>query len=126
VTYIFALWFRVRFASFARTTSNAAWARPTEKSRCPDGSCCVELGIVNHSIEWDRLRANRPAVKAPHNRNRHEPTTDRRRSLKQARSVGVESIDRMYLNVYVPQLQAVEGSLKFIRIDRGHSSLNFP
>ena len=26
----------------------------------------------------------------------------------------VESIDRMYLNVYVPQLQAVEGTLKFI------------
>ena len=32
----------------------------------------------------------------------------------------VESIDRMYLNVYVPQLQAVEGTLKFIRIYRGH------
>ena len=30
-----------------------------------------------------------------------------------------ESIDRMYLNVYVPQLQAVEGTLKFIRIHRG-------
>ena len=32
----------------------------------------------------------------------------------------VESIDRMYLNVYVPELQAVEGALKFIRIHRGH------
>src|SRR5215471_6947007 len=32
----------------------------------------------------------------------------------------VESIDRMYLNVYVPQLQAVEGTWKFIRIHRGH------
>src|SRR5882724_7128017 len=32
----------------------------------------------------------------------------------------VESIDRTYLNVYVPQLQAVEGTLKFIRIHRGH------
>ena len=32
----------------------------------------------------------------------------------------VESIDRMYLNVYVPQLQAIEGTLKFIRIHRGH------
>jgi hypothetical protein len=32
----------------------------------------------------------------------------------------VESIDRMYLNVYVPELQAVEGTLKFIRIHRGH------
>jgi len=26
----------------------------------------------------------------------------------------------MYLNVYVPQLQAVEGTLKFIGIHRGH------
>jgi hypothetical protein len=32
----------------------------------------------------------------------------------------VESIDRMYLNVYVPQLQSIEGTLKFIRIHRGH------
>jgi hypothetical protein len=32
----------------------------------------------------------------------------------------VESIDRMYLNVSVPQFQAVEGTLKFIRIHRGH------
>jgi hypothetical protein len=32
----------------------------------------------------------------------------------------VEGIDRMYLNVYVPVLQAVEGVLKFIRIHRGH------
>jgi len=32
----------------------------------------------------------------------------------------VESIDRMYLHVYVPQLQAVQGTLKFIRIHRGH------
>ena len=32
----------------------------------------------------------------------------------------VEGIDWMYLNVYVPVLQAVEGVLKFIRIHRGH------
>src|SRR5579859_3710786 len=32
----------------------------------------------------------------------------------------LEGIDRMYLNVYVPTLQAVEGVLKFIRIHRGH------
>src|SRR5436309_10474516 len=32
----------------------------------------------------------------------------------------LEGIDRMYLNVYVPMLQAVEGVLKFIRIHRGH------
>jgi len=31
----------------------------------------------------------------------------------------LEGIDRMYLNVYVPVLQAVEGVLKFIRIHRG-------
>jgi hypothetical protein len=32
----------------------------------------------------------------------------------------LEGIDRMYLNVYVPVLQAVEGVLKFIRIHREH------
>ena len=32
----------------------------------------------------------------------------------------IDCIDRMYLNVYVPQLQAIEGTLKFIRIHRGH------
>ena len=32
----------------------------------------------------------------------------------------LEGIDRMYLNVYVPVVQAVEGVLKFIRIHRGH------
>src|SRR5450631_3792871 len=32
----------------------------------------------------------------------------------------LEGIDRMYLNVFVPVLQAVEGALKFIRIHRGH------
>src|SRR6201996_2627073 len=32
----------------------------------------------------------------------------------------LEGIDRMYLNVYVPVLQAVEGVLKFIRIHHGH------
>jgi hypothetical protein len=31
----------------------------------------------------------------------------------------LEGIDRMYLNVFVPVLQAVEGVLKFIRIHRG-------
>src|SRR5260370_38271719 len=34
--------------------------------------------------------------------------------------VELEGIDRRYLNVYVPVLQAVEGVLKFIRIHRGH------
>lgn len=32
----------------------------------------------------------------------------------------LEGIDRMYLNVYVPVLQALEGVLKFIRVHRGH------
>lgn len=32
----------------------------------------------------------------------------------------VEGIDRMYLNVYVPRLQIVEGVLGFIRCHRGH------
>ena len=32
----------------------------------------------------------------------------------------LEGIDRMYLNVFVPVLQAVEGVLKFIRIYCGH------
>lgn len=32
----------------------------------------------------------------------------------------LEGIDRMYLNVFVPVLQAMEGALKFIRIHRGH------
>lgn len=32
----------------------------------------------------------------------------------------VEGIDRMYLNVYVPRLQTVEGVLGFIRAHRGH------
>ena len=32
----------------------------------------------------------------------------------------VEGIDRMYMNVYVPRLQTVEGVLGFIRLHRGH------
>lgn len=40
--------------------------------------------------------------------------------LRQHVVLEVESLDRMCLNVYVPQLQAVEGTLKFIRVHRGH------
>jgi hypothetical protein len=40
--------------------------------------------------------------------------------LRKHVALEVEGIDRMYLNVYVPTLQAVEGVLKFIRIHRGH------
>jgi hypothetical protein len=32
----------------------------------------------------------------------------------------LEGIDRMYLNMYVPRLQTVEGVLGFIRRHRGH------
>jgi hypothetical protein len=32
----------------------------------------------------------------------------------------LEGIDRMYLNVYIPRLQTVEGVLGFIRRHRGH------
>lgn len=40
--------------------------------------------------------------------------------LKQHVNLEVEGIDRMYLNVYVPRLQVVEGVLGFIRRHRGH------
>src|SRR5215472_3045638 len=79
--------------------------------------------MVNHSVVWDRRKANRLAVKAPRNRSRDERTTDCRRGIEQARGVGGgehRSDVPQCLNVYVPQLQAVEGTLKFIRIHRGH------
>jgi hypothetical protein len=40
--------------------------------------------------------------------------------LKQHVTLEMEGIDRMYLNVYVPRLQVVEGVLGFIRRHRGH------
>lgn len=40
--------------------------------------------------------------------------------LKDHVTLEVEGIDRMYLNVYVPRLQIVEGVLGFIRQHRGH------
>ena len=40
--------------------------------------------------------------------------------LKAHVTLEVEGIDRMYLNVYVPRLQIVEGVLGFIRQHRGH------
>jgi hypothetical protein len=40
--------------------------------------------------------------------------------LKQHVTLEVEGIDRLYLNVYVPRLQIVEGALGFIRRHRGH------
>ena len=41
--------------------------------------------------------------------------------LKEHVALEVEGIDRMYLNVYVPRLQIVEGVLGFIRRHRGYS-----
>jgi len=40
--------------------------------------------------------------------------------LKQHVTLELEAIDRLYLNVYVPRLQIVEGALGFIRRHRGH------
>ena len=40
--------------------------------------------------------------------------------LKEHVSLEVEGIDRMYLNVYVPQLQREEGVASFFRFHRGH------
>ena len=40
--------------------------------------------------------------------------------LREHVTLEVEGIDRMYLNVYVPRLQIVEGVLGFIRRHRGH------
>jgi DNA-binding HxlR family transcriptional regulator len=41
--------------------------------------------------------------------------------LTQHTTLEVESIDRMYLNVYVPQLQHVGGVVHFLRKHRGHA-----
>ncbi len=41
-------------------------------------------------------------------------------NLKEHVTLEVEGIDRMYLNVYVPRFQIVEGVLEFIRRDRGY------
>src|SRR5215510_2297031 len=38
--------------------------------------------------------------------------------LKEHVELEIESIDRMYLNVFVPRLQIVEGALRFIRQQR--------
>jgi hypothetical protein len=40
--------------------------------------------------------------------------------LQEHVTLEAEGIDRMYLNVYVPRLQIVEGVLGFIRLHRGH------
>jgi hypothetical protein len=41
--------------------------------------------------------------------------------LREHTTLEVESIDRMYLNVYVPQLQAERGAAHFFRAHRGHT-----
>jgi hypothetical protein len=35
--------------------------------------------------------------------------------------LGLEGIDRMYLNLYVPQLQRELGVVSFFRFHRGHT-----
>ena len=40
--------------------------------------------------------------------------------LRQHVTLEVESIDRMYLNTYVPRLQLVEGVLGFLKKHRGY------
>jgi hypothetical protein len=40
--------------------------------------------------------------------------------LKDHVTLEVEGIDRMYLNVYVPQLQREQGVASFFRVHRGH------
>jgi len=40
--------------------------------------------------------------------------------LKELVTLEVEGIDRMYLNVYVPQLQREQGVASFFRVHRGH------
>ena len=40
--------------------------------------------------------------------------------LKEHVTLEVEGIDRMYLNVYIPQLQREQGVASFFRFHRGH------
>lgn len=40
--------------------------------------------------------------------------------LKEHVTLKMEGIDRMYLNVYVPQLQREQGVASFFRVHRGH------
>src|SRR5882724_3718595 len=40
--------------------------------------------------------------------------------LAQHLTLEVESIDRMYLNIYIPQLQREQGVASFFRFHRGH------
>jgi hypothetical protein len=40
--------------------------------------------------------------------------------LKEHVTLEMEGIDRMYLNVYVPQLQREQGVASFFRVHRGH------
>ena len=50
----------------------------------------------------------------------NEPTTQCCRVLDEHVTLEVEGIDRMYLNVYVPQLQREQGVVSFFRFHRGH------
>jgi len=50
----------------------------------------------------------------------HEHTTIRCRNPPEHVTLEVESIDRMYLNVYIPKLQCERGVVGFFRYHRGH------
>ena len=80
-------------------------------------SCCLVVSQVRpNGADHQRGKANRLAVEAPRNRSRDE--VSQAEVLDKHLGLEVESIDRMCLNVYVPQLQAVVGTLKFIPIHR--------
>lgn len=57
-------------------------------------------------------------VAAPTCRSRYG-TTRRAPQIPSTSPLEVECIDRMYLNVYAPKLQFVEGVVSFLRSNRG-------
>jgi hypothetical protein len=79
----------------------------------------VEQGTGKPVPSWDR-----EAVVVPKDRCRPEPKMSVPRSvaevLNEHVTLEVEGIDRMYLNIYVPQLQREQGVASFFRFHRGH------
>src|SRR5215510_7083224 len=79
--------------------------------------------MVNHSLEMGPPQGESPAVKAHRNRSRHERTTDCCRGLSQARCAGSgehRSDVSQHLCASATEHQNIKGTLKFIRIHRGH------
>src|SRR5260370_36155237 len=72
----------------------------------------VKCGSTEHLI-YNRAMRGKPAEKL-------RPGTPQSVAevLRDHVVLELEGIDRMYLNVYVPVLQAVEGVLQFIRVHR--------